>query len=986
MADREATGKRRGRGRWFVLALLLLLGLGAVVAALLYTGIPQQRGTEYLLSSQLGAEARVNTVSFRNPLVVQGFRLTSQAAALYGPVLKVDRTEARYDWRPENKRYIKRVDVSGIQLALRQDAEGNNFQFLLDRFDGPGGGGDVTPWIPEQVGVRDLWIELDFPSYYLRMDKLGLQAQLADAATGSIALNAPGTGIAWSSLYTPGGRRTSTGSVSIQAAWEGASADIDAEIDLGPLARGRGSASIMQRDGEPFYALSIPEASLEDPLWSAMLADVSPVPLRFERVAIAGSDIHFHRTDERLVVDQATADAEVRALGIGPVDAPYYAGPLALAVRGQYGAETTITGTATLVDGVTLEGDFQTTPGGIAGTFGWAPWPRATLAKLIPPDYAATLDLFEPLQDLGARGTFARQSGEWHVDATLTGAFGGGKPLEAPLVVALKPAGSARILTMDSTLALHGGTVKSTVTAPPDGPPTVDNSLAAIQINPWTEYLFGSPLLPWFSGAISGKARVAIPPDKPLAIDVDLTGTGLRYGDLVLPDAQPVRLNGRMTYTVDTNTLASSNLHLEQEGVMDITSAAWALDLDRGAMDTALDSTLALDAVAALFGLDGLYGNAAIQGALAIGPETTRLNAFTARSEDLLYEDPEYGDWSVPYGLALDLAGSLVYTRAENTLRLEPVEATLGAGATCTIGALTFRLPAEASAFAMSAAPLTLKTDLQLLVRRGLLASVTGGDATFKSDRFGWNGETFEGLLSWEIQADQIELPDQMAALDTVAWSGHYNPGDEEAGGGRLSADHFSIYEIPFGPADTQLKVTPKNVTSDSFVTTFLGGNLLLSGALDYHDPTFPGAIEMEVRDLDLAEFTKVFEPPDVVLTGKVSGTADIALSTDGLRDLRVDLSAADNLTLNRSMVRQILMSQYVNDAVGRKSVQKVIERVIGEAEQRPFDHATLELRLVDGVIQGVARLESKSLDVTVDINADPKAILEAIRSTAENR
>jgi len=974
--------KRRGCRRFLALGLLLSLGAAAVSAGLLYTGQPQRLGAQYLLSTQLGARAEVTSVSLKNPLAVQGLSLAGRADSLYGPVLTVGHASVAYALRPDNNRHIGDVALSGIRLSLQQGVAENNFQFLLDRFAQPGGGGgDMTPWVPERVRVEDLWVELNFPSYYLRMDNLGFQAALAGAAEGSLAFDAPEIGIAWSSVYTPGGAQSGAGSVRFDANWNGADIDVDAAIDLGALARIRGTASMMHRDGQPFYALSLPEASLEDPLWSAMLTDLSPIPMRFDRLTLSESEIHIHQEAGRTVVDQATVDARIPALSIGPEDAPFYTGPLQIAVRGNYGGETTITGAITLLEDTRLEGDFQWTQAGLAGTFAWAPWTRDALAKLTPPDYAGALDLLKPLARLGATGTLTQTPGAMHIEGALSGDFGSDQSLEVPLAVAIATQEGARTITITSDVALHGGKVHSIVTVPPDAPVTVDNTLADVELNRWTTVLLGNELIPWFSGAISGSARVAMPPGQPLGLDLDLTGQSLRYGDIVLPPDAPVKMAGRLSYDLATGKLASRDAHLAQDGVIDLTTKGWTLDLNKSTMDLALESTLSLDAVAALFGLSDLYGNATLQGQLRVGPETTKLEGFAASSDDL-----GYGDYSVPYGSALNLAGSLAYARSPNTLRLEPFEAAIGEGTRLSTGALELRFPSDQAAFAMRATPLTLQSDLDILVQRGLLQSVTGAALTVRSDDFAWNGETYDGVLAWDIAAERLEFPDDMANLEQIAWSGRYNPGDAEDGGGPLTASAFSIYKVPFGAADTTLKVTPEHVICDALETAFLGGSLLLSGRIDYHDPTFPTVVKVTATKLDLEEFTRTFEPPDVVLTGQVSGTADLALTAEGLQDLHVDLTASENLTLNRSMVRQILMSQYVNDAVGSKSVQKVIEKVIGNDDQRPFEKAVLQLRLEGGLIRGIARLESKSLDVTVDINAEPEAILEAIRSTAENR
>jgi len=887
-----------------------------------------------------------------------------------------------YDLAPVQNRYIQSVNLSGIRLSLQQGLAESNFQFLLDQFAQPGseGGNDITQWIPERVLVDDLWVELKFPSYYLRMDRLGFEAALSGVQEGSLAFQAPAAGIAWSSVYTPGGLQSGAGALNFDASWNGTDVDLDVEIDLGKLARVRGTATVMHRDGDPYFALSLPEAALEDPLWSAALTDFSPVPIRFDRLTLTDSEIHVHQSGDRMFVDQATIDASIPVLSVGTEDAPYYNGPITLMVQGNYGAETTISGEVTLLENTRLNGTFAWTGDGLKGTFQCPPWSRDSLAQLLPPDYAGFLALLKPLKELGAIGTLAHTPGELKVAGTLSGDFGESAPIEIPLNVTFKSEADGSALSLDARLALQDGTLRSEVFVLPDTPVTLDNTFDKVRVNPWTRVLLGSELIPWFAGELSGTTRVSVPSEQPLALDVDLTGNNLQYGDLVLPTDTPVRLTGRLTYDLASGKLASRDAHLEQEGVVDLTTKSWSLDLNTTAMGLALESTLSLDAVAALFGLSDLYGNAAIAGDLSVGPEKTVLSEFDATSEDM-----GYGDYSVPYGSALNLKGSLTYARGPNTLHLTPLEATIGTGTQLAAGALEFQFPGEQKAFRMRAAPLLLETDLDILVQRGLIGSVSGAAVTVKSDDFGWNGEAYAGVLAWDIAAERLEMPDDMATLDQLAWSGRYNPGDEEDGGGRLTATSFSIYKIPFGAADTLLKVTPQHLVCDSLETTFLGGSLLLSGRIDYQDVSFPTLVKVAVTELDLEQFTQTFEPPDVVLTGKVNGTADLSLSTDGLLDLHVDVTASENLTLNRSMVRQILMSQYVNDAVGSKSVQKVIEKVIGKDDQRPFDKAILQLRLEDGFIRGIARLESESLDVTVDINAEPKAILEAIRSTTED-
>ena len=82
---------------------------------------------------------------------------------------------------------------------------------------------------------------------------------------------------------------------------------------------------------------------------------------------------------------------------------------------------------------------------------------------------------------------------------------------------------------------------------------------------------------------------------------------------------------------------------------------------------------------------------------------------------------------------------------------------------------------------------------------------------------------------------------------------------------------------------------------------------------------------------------------------------------------------------MNRDAVEQILLYQYTQGVTGGKALSKAIQSAIGDAPQRPFDEAHIELGLRDGLIRGQAVLNSKALRLAIDINADPRTVQSAI-------
>lgn len=969
---------RRGKRRWIRRGLVIGAALAGVFGALSLTGIPQRLAAGFLLSSQLDGKANVDSIGLGNPMVAQGISLASRAASLYGSVVQVDRVEAAYRLKPENGRHIERVALSGVKISLEQGESENNFQFLIDRFSQPSSGGDVTPWIPERIDLEQLDLALHFPSYQLNVAGLDLHGALADGSTGSVQFGAPAAALDWSTAQ--GNTQRTSGSISLNAAWAPATVDVNAAIDLGLLARLKGTLSATRIAGVNSFSVSIPEATLQDPLWSAMLNDLSPIPTRFDSLALKDSVVQFHLPPQGLAVDEARVDAALTEFSVGPPDAPYYSGPLHLALHGNYGDKTEVAGTITLREGLALEASFHLAPEGLSGTFGWEPWPREDLIALTPPAYAGILATLQPLTRLGAKGSLSQTPDAFRIDGTLATSFGEGAAMEIPMAISWTSAGGATTLVLSVEAAMEEARLKSTATVPQGEAARVENVLSNVSPNAWSTRMLGKEILPGLAASLSGRANLSLPAGQPLEIDVDLSSPGLGYGSLLLPAETPVTAVGKMRYDTATGIIGGPSLKLVQEGTADIAASGWSFDLPKATLDGALEGTLSLDTVGAIFGLPELSGGAAIKGHLNIGPTGTRFSTVDATSEDIVY-----GDWGVPYGSQLALSGSLAYDSAASTLRLEPIQAVIGEGTQCTLAALAFQFANEFRPLTVNFDDLNLVSDLNLLAGKGLIASAPGGHASLSSKALVWDGKAFSGLANWEFRAETLELPEKMASFANLVHSGQYNPGTGEPGGGPLSTGPFSVYEIPFGATATELRVTPEAIACTPFETTFLGGTLTLDAELKYREANYPATIDAQARDLDLEQFTQTFKPPDVVITGKVNGKADLIVSAEGLVDLNVDLTASDNLTLNQAAVRQILMSQYVNDAVGSKAIQKVIEKVIGKDEQRSFEKATLTLRFEGGLIVGEARLESKNLDVTVDIKAEPEAILQAIQSSAED-
>jgi len=201
------------------------------------------------------------------------------------------------------------------------------------------------------------------------------------------------------------------------------------------------------------------------------------------------------------------------------------------------------------------------------------------------------------------------------------------------------------------------------------------------------------------------------------------------------------------------------------------------------------------------------------------------------------------------------------------------------------------------------------------------------------------------------------------------------------AGAGALSAESCTVAGTRWSAIAGKTRVENGTVLLEEATAAVFGGSVGMTGTAALVDEGMPLRVDMTVSDVDLAVFTQEFKPPSVVLTGRVGGTADLLVRDAKLADLHVDLAASSGFSLNKDMVEQLLTSQYVTTMTGGKQVTALIRDVLGDDPQRAFDAAAVAPAPRDGRIEGVARLESRDLNLTMDIKADPAALLEALRA-----
>jgi len=498
-------------------------------------------------------------------------------------------------------------------------------------------------------------------------------------------------------------------------------------------------------------------------------------------------------------------------------------------------------------------------------------------------------------------------------------------------------------------------------------------AMQAVEPRAWMKALLGSDALAAYSLPFTGTVRL-----KGAAESVHFEGQGelarATWDEREVSDGLKPKVTATGTFNRPAGTAEGSRIQVVAGEILDATLRQWHFNPAAGRFRGALDGTVDLAYVSRTFGPEGLWGSLQADGPVSWGPNGLEWQG-KAESEEF-----GFADWSTPFRVVTHAEAKLTVS-PDGKVVIAPMSMTMGEQVQATAQSMNMAIEDGGPVF--SADGLEVQMNLQPLVSRGFFASGEGQveliipQVVFRDDA--WSGQ-----VATVFNAAALVLPGAIAKLEDTVLTGNFGYDDGVSGTGRLDIGGLNIGGTQLSDLATGVRAEGRHLHFDDLASGLFRGRVEGTAEVDVFDPTYPMRLELDAIDLDLEKFTTEFEPPDTELTGRVSGQAMIALGFDGLKDLRVRLEAPDGITLNRSMVELILLSQQVGEFTAGATLSRVVRQVIGESEHRPFDSATLELGFQDGRIVGVAVLRSRALNLTVDIAADPGAIAEALRIRAE--
>ncbi|MCC6143494.1 MAG: YdbH domain-containing protein, partial [Candidatus Hydrogenedentes bacterium] len=392
------------------------------------------------------------------------------------------------------------------------------------------------------------------------------------------------------------------------------------------------------------------------------------------------------------------------------------------------------------------------------------------------------------------------------------------------------------------------------------------------------------------------------------------------------------------------------------------------VDLNPFGFRANVEGDTALDLVGGWFGFKELFGQAQFS-----GPVRFRSDEVTA--EFKIAADPfGYGDLVAPYGTPVTAAGTLAMNLDTKAGSVKPLR--LAVGENTTMASPGFDL--KFSPFSLDG-PVEITTDFYPVVALGMLEGFTG-TGSFNGPIAVKDG-AFQCDLASEVSAQEILLPARVLALADATFTGQLRRDGAGLGGeGSLRVGQALIAGAAIAGVAGPVRFEGENVVLENLEGQVFGGTVRMTAVLGVLAEGRPIRLQGALSGIDLGAFTAEVKPPQVVLTGMASGNFTIAFTNGAISELQVTLESNEGFSMNKDAVARVLMEQQLIDMTGGKQMQKIVEDVLGKSEQRPFERAKIDLSLREGRVVGPAQLESKGLNLTVDILADWSAIMEGLK------
>lgn len=967
MSDPAALVKKSRRGCLLLILLPLLL-----LMALFFFRVDEK------LVPSLSESVTGYRISFMrsgvNPLCLNELKVQHKEASEEGaPLLAIDSLQIHWEWpRPSSgMRPLKEMVARHISVKLEEQAaapvedaagsvETKSLVFNIPAFV-----------LPRTIRFEDFSLQVDREDSRARLD--GLQGTVAIESLDEIFLLLGGEHLQASWLPEEGGEAITfpEGTMEAQAQWSESGLTAEVRLDLPEFMKVQ---SQLQLALEPVPTLKaqVEHFTAEGPLPGEFMAPFLPMPLHFSSLTAAPLSLEARLVEGMPTLDELAFDLLCSDLLVGEEGESWYQGNVTLSAFLEPGEEQRARWTVQLNRNQQIEGTLEAEAGGMRFQAEARSWKRDALLALMPAayeDYQSFLALSELKSfscDLHVNASGLKMNGK--LDAAMTAPFA----LAAELQGVYQWGGAG-----DFKATLRSGEAALMAQA------AMDPSTGLALHSDWKSWplAYLTALLPAEDegltpgGLLAGRVEVKKEPGKDVAVNGAVTVTELSH-DSWLPGGPLTELSAQATVRMseDFSTLHSFQGTAEGADLFSLVLTGGKGDLKKGRIRVDLQGDVDLMELGSLLDQRNLWGTARCEASLTTGG----WQELTVNPCVLTLESVGYGDYSLPYGEELVVQAPARLSLADFKAAVGPVEATLGDTSRLHSDPLHFQgttMTAEGK--------LSFSSDFSPLIAKQWLHDGEGQFSAEVEDlRF--NEEGLHGTLRFSMPPASLTLSQSLARLSGLSAEGRVTLEPSLSGEASFSLEEGTAAGITVKAAPARMLFEEGVATIDDLSLGLLGGDLKLSLKWETLEAGMPLTIRSTIDHIDLGVFTDEFKPQSLILTGIVRGEVSCVLTPTRLRDFNLMLESTENFSMNRDMVEQLLLNQYMDDMAGGRQMGRMLQSVLGKKAQTAFDRAQLTLGLEDERIAGTALLESKSLNLTVDIKADPPALLEALRARQE--
>jgi len=968
------------RGGWirrsvYAAGLLLL-----IACLLLATGWPQRLGLEAALGAASGTRVEARGVRLFNRLQVRELRFLDpdEARESPRPVLDVAGLDIDYHLLPSFRRYIDSVSIDTLTVRLdSSNPDNTNYDFFFKQ-TGQSGTGDVSAYLPGKVQVGDIDWAVATPTFGAACDGLRAMADIASLDRFSVVLRGASLSASWWFSRPENVRRLNDVAADVCLAREGAVFTAEPLRLAWPgLAEIAGRVRVDIQHGLA-YDVAFETFRLGAVDLARLGSSVPSLPVRFNKADLSGTHITGDLTQETFAAPPSALQVTIEALTVGEQYRELYEGDLALrALAGPAGVDVDVT----LNQGQKVTGIIQGAIEKGAARLAVADWSRDAFFSVIPKGVRHHVTVLSSLERLSAAVGFAWEGRAYEAKGEANPLFRTGGGVTEPVHLTLTARGP--LYVTDTTPAEQTVTAQfrdqrveaSARMVPSDG---FDAQVHLEGFDPaeWVRSLTGEHRLDKVCARLTGTVTLQPGPETGMhAVNLEVAASPLLFQGLGVPETETITIAGKAVVDLRTYGRAEGEtLDIRVGEGVTCQVKDWWVSFDTYALEADVAGRVDLERLAALLSLEGLWGEAEF--------ETAWRNEKGVHTGDVrIRADPlGYGDAIVLYDTPVTVTGVARYDSLARKAWGRGFVTNVGEQTAITCDAWSF--DPELGSLDI---PFTLRSDLAPLVATGYLDAATGQATGTGHVRRGKDGLDIASDV--RVEAPLTTLAGALATLKNLAATATVAYAETLTGSGALTADEAVLGGATVRAVQGEWAIADGVLRTERLEGTLFGGTLRANVEAALLRTGFPVQVRATIASVDLATLTRDVGIESVYVRGKASGQVSVSFDMGGFQELRADFRAPEGLTLDRGTVMNLLqdtgaVAEGTSWArLGEAAKKRLIEKVVGPEEQRPFDRAELTLECAGRGLEGAAQvlLHSEQLNLTLDVPLHPGTLLQAL-------